>query len=147
MYLEFPFMYYLHCFDLKTLSSFLKLEILIYIIMDLIYNKNIILENVVVAKNPLSLAKGLMFASKKRLDKGICLQFPNDIRKGAAITMFFCFYPYEILFVNSKFKVVDKVILNPWKLNYFPKEECMYVFESSVGTFKDINIGDEVKLK
>lgn len=115
--------------------------------MNLIYNKDIILKNVVVANNPLSLAKGLMFASKKRLDKGICLQFSNDTRKGAAITMYFCFYPYEILFVNSKFKVVDKVILNPWRLNYLPKEECMYVFESSVGTFKNIKVGDSVEFK
>lgn len=115
--------------------------------MDLIFNDKIILKNVKVAKDPLSLAQGLMFASKKRLKKGICLQFPSDVLKGAAITMWFCFLKYEILFVNSKFEVVDKIVLNPWKLSYIPKAKCKYVFESSVGTFKDINVGDKVKLK
>lgn len=112
----------------------------------LFHNNKIVLKGFKVAKDPLSLAQGLMFASKKKLAKGICLQFPSDVLHGAAITMWFCFMKYEILFVNSKFEVVDKVILRTWRLSYLPKDKCKYVFESTVGTFKDIAIGDRVVL-
>ena len=50
------------------------------------------------------------------------------------------------LFVNSKFKVVDKKVLKPWVANYTPKSACMYVIESSVGKFSSINIGDTILL-
>ena len=116
-------------------------------VVSLIHKKKTILENVVVAKSIHKLALGLMFASKRRLKKGICLYFPEDLRHGASITMWFCFFKYEILFVNSQFKVVDKVVLRPFKTTYIPKEKCKYVFESTVGTFKGIEIGNSVILK
>lgn len=101
------------------------------------------------ATSTFRISLGLMFASKKRIDKGICLVMPikKDVKFGASVTMFFCFFPMEILFVNSNFCVVDKVILKPWRLNYTPKSACMYVIESSVGKFKDINIKDIIKLE
>ena len=102
-----------------------------------------------IGRNTLQLANGLMFTGKKKVDQGICLIFPvkKDIRYGASVTMFFCFSTMDILFVNTKFKVVDKVTLKTWVPNYTPKEACKYVIESSKGKFKDIKIGDKVILE
>lgn len=108
----------------------------------------VILEEMRVARSGLSLAYGLMFASKKKVERGMCLVFPNkDVKYGAAITMWFCFMSYEILCINSNFKVVDKVVLRPFKTTYIPKDKCKYVIESLPGTFESIKEGDVVRIK
>ena len=110
--------------------------------------KEVVLKDMRVARSGLSLAYGLMFASKKKVQRGMCLVFPRqDVQYGAAITMWFCFMSYEILCVNSNFKVVDKVVLRPFKTTYIPKDKCRYVIESLPGTFKSIEEGDIVRIK
>ncbi|MCH8520179.1 MAG: DUF192 domain-containing protein [Nanoarchaeota archaeon] len=111
-------------------------------------DNRVVLENMRVARSGLSLAYGLMFASKKKVQRGMCLVFPRkDVQYGAAITMWFCFMSYEIVCINSNFKVVDKVVLRPFKTSYIPKDKCRYVIESVPGTFKSIEEGDIVRIK
>lgn len=114
----------------------------------LIFENKIILDNMKYATSALSLANGLMFARKKTVKKGICLVMPSkkDVRYGASITMFFCFHPLDILFINSNFEVVDKKRMYPWQPSYTPKEACKYVIESEINSFKNIKIGDIVKI-
>jgi len=114
----------------------------------LIYQNIIILENMKYAVSFLSRAKGLMFASKKKIKKGICLALPvkQDTRFKASVTMLFCFYPLEILFVNSAFQIVEKTILRPWKINYTPINACKYIIEGEVGIFAKLAIGHHVNI-
>lgn len=95
------------------------------------------------------ISRGLMFASKKRIAKGLCMVMPStgDVKFGSSVTMFFCFSSLDVLFVNLKFEVVDKKTLKPWLPNYTPISPCKYVIESTPGCFKDINIGDKVSIK
>jgi uncharacterized membrane protein (UPF0127 family) len=90
-----------------------------------------------------------MFSSDKRVDRGMCLVMPGkkDTRVGATVTMMFCFQSMDILFVNSKMQVVDKTILKPWRFSYVPKKECVYVIESLPNKFRNIKIGDKVKIE
>ena len=115
----------------------------------LIHNKKEILSNLKYASSFWDISIGLMFRGKETIKKGICLEMPSseDIKTGATITMLFCFHPLEILFVNSKHKVVDKTILKPWALAYTPKAACKYVFETTPNTFKNIKIGDNIKIE
>ena len=115
----------------------------------LIHKNKIILLEMKYATNILDLGRGLMFASKKKIDKGICMVLPrrSEGRVSFAITMLFCFYPYDILFINSRFEVVDKVMLNPWRITYIPKKPCKYVIESSKNKFKNIKVGDVVNIE
>lgn len=115
----------------------------------LIHKEKIILKNMNVARSGIQLAYGLMFASKNKVEKGLCLIFPGrkDVQMGATITMWFCFRKYEILFINSNNEVIDKVILNPWTTSYVPKAPCKYVIESLPKTFGDIKVGDRVEIK
>jgi uncharacterized membrane protein (UPF0127 family) len=114
----------------------------------LIYKGNIILPDVVVMRSIWRISVGLMFAGKKAIERGACLVMPRakNLKYGSAITMFFCFYPYHILFVNSDMKVVDRIVLKPFRSTYVPKAPAKYVFESTAGRFNEIKIGDEVEL-
>ncbi len=114
----------------------------------LIYQNKIILENMKYASSFLSRAKGLMLASKKKVKNGICIALPvkTDTRFKASVTMLFCFYPLEILFVNSAFQIVEKTILRPWKFNYTPANACNYIIEAEVGTFANLEIGHYIKI-
>lgn len=111
------------------------------------HNNKVVLNSMIWAKGSFRIARGLMFSGKEKINRGICLVMPTkkDVRFGASVTMWFCFYDLEILFINSKFEVVDKKILKPWVSNYTPKKPCMYVVESCVGKFSEIKIGDFIK--
>ncbi len=108
-----------------------------------------ILSEMKIAKNIFSISKGLMFTSKKKIDKGMCLVLPSNknILTGATITMLFCFSSMQIIFINTNFEVVDKATLKPWKISYKPKKPCKYVIESLPNKFKDIKIGDKIKIE
>ena len=89
---------------------------------------------------------GLMFASQSKVKKGRCLVVGNKDKK-VSIHMLFCFYHYEVLFINSKFRVVDKKLLRPWSLRYVSARKFKYVIESSEGTFTRIRVGNKVKIQ
>lgn len=116
--------------------------------VNLIYKKKVILTDLKYVTNIFGLIRGLMFASKEKTKKGICLVMlgKSDKKFGVSPHMFFCFYPYDTLFVNSKFEVVDKKIMKPWSLGYSPKKPVKYIIESWEGTFKDMKIGYKIEI-
>lgn len=118
-------------------------------IAKLLHENKVILSEMKYATSTYEISKGLMFSGKKKISKGMCLVMPSskDVKFGASVTMMFCFSSMEIIFVNSNMQVVDKVILKPWKMSYTPKKECRYVIESTIGTFKNINIDDIVSIE
>lgn len=97
-----------------------------------------------IVKNPIGKAIGLMFASRNKIRKGMCLMNRKESRAG--ITMLFCFYPMDVIFVDSNNVVVDKVVLKPWILSYAPKKPYKYVIESATDSFKHINSGDKISI-
>ena len=114
----------------------------------LYHNKKCILKEMSIAKNTIQISFGLMFASKKRIHKGLCLVMPGDydLKYGSAITTWFCFSTLEIIFVNKALEVVDKAQVRPWKMTYIPKSPCKYVIESTPNRFKNIKVGDHVEI-
>lgn len=115
----------------------------------LFLNKKCILNNMIFVEKILSKARGLMFSDFKKVNNGICIKINSkkDLKFGSSVTMFFCFYSLDILFVNSNFEVVDKVTLKPFKLNYTPKKPCKFIIESFKNNFKKINIGDKIRIE
>ncbi len=96
------------------------------------------------AENPIEKAIGLMFASEKSIARGMC--FVNKKEAKTGITTIFCTNTLEIIFVNKKNTVVDKVQLRPWKLNYAPKKPYKYAIESTINSFNRINISDRISI-
>src|SRR3989338_7990502 len=103
--------------------------------------KRIIIKKVKVAKTPAQRMRGLMFS--RRPDYALILCMPRESRIGSAIHMLFVFYPLDVLFLNAKKRVVDKVLsLRPFSLNYVPKRAAKYVVELPEGLGKKAGIGD-----
>ena len=114
----------------------------------LIHKGKVVLTEMKYLTSMWEISKGLMFASKKKCEKGVCMVMPTqkDVRFGSTVTMWFCFHRLEILFVNSNFEVVDKAILRPFKNSYTPIKECIYVIECFPGKLNKIKIGDKIKI-
>lgn len=115
----------------------------------LIHKRKVILDRMEYLTSMLGISFGLMFATPKRIDRGVCLVMPTekDVKFGASVTMLFVFFSLDVLFVNSNFEVVDKKTLRPWITSYVPEKECRYIIESSKKKFEKINIGDKVQIK
>lgn len=90
-------------------------------------NKNI---EVMHAKSPLALTKGLMFKKKGNM----LLEFPLSARH--SIWMLFMRYPLDLIYIDKQKKItqikknIPPITLNPktWK-TYHPKEKAKYVLE------------------
>jgi uncharacterized protein len=109
----------------------------------------LVLKDIYVTKNLFEKSFGLMFAGKKKCENGMLFEFlkRKETRFGASITMFFCFYSLDIIFINKDKKIVDKTTLKPFKWNYTPKKKCVYVIESIKDRFKNLKVGDLVSIE
>src|SRR3989338_6045084 len=102
--------------------------------------KKLIIGKVKLAKTRAERMRGLMFSRKP--EHALILCMPKESRIGSAIHMMFVFYPLDVLFLDSKKQVVDKVLgLKPFALNYVPKRAAKYVVELPEGPGKKANIG------
>lgn len=91
--------------------------------------------------------RGLMFRSRLALDEGLVLVGTRDSRIDSSIHMFFVSFDLTVLWVNSEFKVVDKVLARSWRPMYFSKKPARYVVEIHPERWGNFEIGDEVQFK
>lgn len=111
----------------------------------------VITQNAEIADSFFSRFKGLMLSSEKR---DLLLVFPIEDISRAAIHMFFMNFPLDIIWINSKMRIVDikkevppLKFLNPktWKI-YKPRKKAKFALELSSGKIgKRTKIGDEVE--
>lgn len=81
--------------------------------------------------------KGLMFESEKNFDYALVFKMPSESRMGSSIHMMFVFFPIDVLFLDSKGKIVDAVQgLRPWALNCTPKKPAKFIVEMPEGSVK-----------
>ncbi len=99
-----------------------------------IYNGNKIISTPKVARTVFQKAKGLMFS--KRRD----LLFVFKTEERLNFHMVFVFYPIDIIFLNSKFEVVDfKKSFKPFTF-YYSKKKALYALEVEEGFVDKHNI-------
>ena len=103
--------------------------------------KKKIIGKVKLARTHFQRMRGLMFS--RRPEHALILCMPRESRIGSAIHMLFVFYPIDVLFLDAKKRVVDKVLgLKPFSLGYAPKRPARYVVELPEGLGKKAGIGD-----
>jgi uncharacterized protein len=107
-------------------------------------NKKIIIKKVKLCKTPWQRTKGLMFEDKKRFDYALVFDFPRESKLGSSLHMIFVFFPIDVLFLNSKKEIVDKVTLQPFTPNYTPKKPAKYVIELPEGRTKGLKTGTKI---
>ncbi|MAG47371.1 hypothetical protein CL617_02095 [archaeon] len=113
--------------------------------MNILKDKEIIVENVKYCDSLFSRAKGLMFSKELKDTEGLILVSDNESIVKSTIHTFFCFYSMDVLWLNKDLKVVDKKEnLKPFKLSIKPKKPSKYVLELKNGKSKDIKIGDRL---
>jgi uncharacterized membrane protein (UPF0127 family) len=111
--------------------------------------KSVLAGEVEIASSFFSKARGLMFRSGLAEDGAMLFPFREEARTG--IWMLFMRFPIDLVYVNSKGRVVGifehirPVSLNPktWKV-YYPPEPARYVVELASGTVRrtGTRIGD-----
>ncbi len=103
----------------------------------------IISKNVTLCKNFFRKASGLMFRGKR---DDFAFIFPFRFNVKPTITMWFVFFPIDILFLDHENYVVERVEkLCPWKL-YVPLRKFRTFIELPAGTIKkhSISLGQRV---
>ncbi len=88
--------------------------------------------------------RGLMFTNSLPQNQGLLLVQGSDSRVGASIHMMFMRIDLAIVWINSEYSVVDRVLAKRWKLSYIPQKAAKYVLETNVSGLNDFNIGDKV---
>ncbi len=90
--------------------------------------------------------RGLMFRRSLDVEDGLLLVQRQDGRLVSAIHMLFVFFPLAVFWVDSQFRVVDKVLAQPWRLAYFPQRPARYILELHPAYFLLLNPGENIVL-
>ena len=106
--------------------------------------KKILMKKVKFATNPWERMKGLMFEDIKKFNYALVFDFPNESKIGTSLHMLFVFFPIDVLFLNKKKEVVDKITLTPFTPNYTPKKSAKFVIELPKGKTATTKIGDKI---
>jgi hypothetical protein len=95
-----------------------------------------------ICRSLLCKGRGLMFT--RRADYALVFAFDSEKRRERTLTMMFVFYPIDVLFLDSRMRVVDiKERFMPFT-NYTPKKPCRYVIELPQGLSRKTKIGDNI---
>jgi len=91
-------------------------------------------------------AWGLKFSRKLRKGRGLVLVANEESRLGTAIDMLFVFFPIDVLWVDSRKRVVDvRRRVKPFTPLAIPKKAARYVVELPAGTARHIKPGNQIK--
>jgi uncharacterized membrane protein (UPF0127 family) len=88
--------------------------------------------------------RGLMFKKNVPDGQGLLLVQNTDSKINSSIHMMFMRIDLTVIWINSEFTVVDRVLARRWKLAYFPKSAAKYVLETGISHINDFNVGDKV---
>ena len=91
--------------------------------------------------------RGLTFRAHLARDEGLVLVGKRDSRLDSSIHMLFVSFDLAVIWINSKFQVVDKVLAKSWRPAYFSKQPAKYVLEIHPERWGDFEIGDGVEFK
>tara|TARA_Y100000310_G_scaffold216748_1_gene217811 strand:- start:7411 stop:7725 length:315 start_codon:yes stop_codon:yes gene_type:complete len=95
----------------------------------------------------LSKFKGLMFTFPLKKGWGVLLENSSESIYNSSIHMFFVFYPIDVVWLDSGFKVVDvKRSVKPFTPIVFPKRKAKYVLELWKDGARGIREGDLMDL-
>jgi uncharacterized membrane protein (UPF0127 family) len=90
--------------------------------------------------------RGLMFTSSIPIDGGLLFINSSEDRVNSAIHMFFMDIDLTIIWLDSSYTVVDKVLAHRWKTLAAPAKNAKYIIETHVDRFGDYNCGDLLEI-
>ena len=91
--------------------------------------------------------RGFTFHPRLSRDEGLLLVGTRDSRLESSIHMLFVSFDLAVIWIDSNFQVVDKVLAKSWRPAYFSKQPAKYVLEIHPDRWGDYEIGDKVQFK
>ena len=92
--------------------------------------------------------RGLTFRERLELNDGLLLvQGGRDSRIDSSIHMLFVPFDLNVVWINSKLTVADKIIAKPWRPAYFSAQPACYILEIHPDRWEDYQIGDRVEFQ
>ena len=88
--------------------------------------------------------RGLMFKRELALETGLLLVQARDSRIDTSIHMLAVFMDLGVVWIDSKFAVVDIIIAKSWRPAYFPVKPAKYILEVQPARTADFHLGDRV---
>jgi len=88
--------------------------------------------------------KGLMFHPGLDKFEGLLLVEDNESRVNSSIHMFFMRFDIAVVWINSKFEVVDVQLARKWHPFYLPAAKSKFTLETHPDRVVDFRIGDIV---
>ena len=89
--------------------------------------------------------RGFTLHPRLSRDEGLVLVGTRDSRLDSSIHMLFVSFDLAVIWIDSDFQVVDKVLARSWKPAYFSKQPAKYVLEIHPDRWGDYEIGDKVQ--
>lgn len=89
--------------------------------------------------------RGLMFSKELKLDEGLLFVHPRESRMDASIHMLFMFYDLAIIWINSRFEVVDTTLAKKWRPIYVPSAPAFYTLEAHTRQLNNFKIGNKLE--
>ena len=91
--------------------------------------------------------RGLMFTASLPESTGLLLVQGSDSRVNSSIHMMFMRMDLAVIWIDSKYAVVDSVLARRWKFAYLPQRAAKYVLETDVSSLNAFNVGDKVRFE
>ncbi len=91
--------------------------------------------------------QGLMFHTPIASDDGALLDDRSESKVDAAIHMFFVSFDLGIVWLDSRFRVVDTCVAKSWRPFYMPAKPARYVLEIHPSRIQEFSIGDTVQFE
>jgi uncharacterized membrane protein (UPF0127 family) len=88
-----------------------------------------------------------MFRRELRAGEGLLLVERRPSRSATSIHMFFVPFPIAAIWLDADFRVVDKVVAQPWRPFYAPGIPAQYTLEAEPGLVEAVDVGDELEFR
>ena len=88
-----------------------------------------------------------MFRRELRAGEGLLLVERRPSRSATSIHMFFVRFPIAVIWLDADFRVVDKVVAQPWRPFYAPGGPAQYTLEAEPSLVEAVDVGDELQFR
>lgn len=90
--------------------------------------------------------RGLTFRRALARDEGLLLVQKTDSRLDSSIHMLGVSFDLAVIWIDSSFTVVDKVLARSWRPAYAPQKGAKYILEIHPEHLESFEIGNKVKI-
>ncbi len=88
--------------------------------------------------------RGLMFRRHLAEDEGLLFVYRRASIGGAAIHMFFVFFPIAAVWLDEEGRVISATLARPWRPFYAPGAPARYLIEARPALLGRVAVGDQL---